>query len=347
MGRVFNLLGILGILTAYIWVKSPPAMAWLQPRWFNFYALGDLYRYSFLPQYRDTTQVLEPFPAQPASNEKIHMFMFGDSFSAPFQQGHFPWITGYSYANWNHVGPSKISATLAPGAKNILVLQCSEKHLLLRFSNGEYFQYKLPVVPGPKAGFTYTASPIDFSTALNQYLGRPQVTEQNINLLFFSNPAVLKIKETKAVFNQRVLGKVASEVVPFPEQNMLLQTMTLDPKYLYMSGFRAHSDAALNQIAKNIQTLRTYFLEQGFDQVWLAFVPNPASVLLPEWAGQPYNQVLRRLERRFPDSVVVGVENAFLNSRQPVFRRGDSHWNLHGAGLWVDALNRKLVFHRN
>jgi hypothetical protein len=343
MVRWLNILGIFGILLLYVWVKSPQAMAWLQPRWFNFYALGDLYRYSFLPQYKDTTQVLPPYPSNPSGKENLHLFVFGDSFGAPFEAGHFPLVSGYSYANWNHVGPSQISVSPQPGARNILLLQCSEKHVLLRFSRQELHQYKLPVIPGKTGGFVYQPAPKDMLAHLNQYLSRPQVTEQNINLLFFSNPMVLRLKETKAVFNQQFLGKVATEVCEWPEKQMLLQTMTLDPKYIYMSGYRQHSESELEQIARNIQSLRQYYLNRGFQEVWLALIPNPASILVPEWAGQPYNQVLGRLERRFPDSVVVSVENAFRKTQLPVFRKGDSHWNLHGAGLWMDAVNRKLA----
>jgi hypothetical protein len=153
---------------------------------------------------------------------------------------------------------------------------------------------------------------------------------------------VLGIKETKAAFNQKVFGKMAEEVEIHPTKNLLVQTMTTDTKYLYMSAFRKHPDSDLDKVENHLNKLNAYYRSKGFDTVLLACVPNPITIIDPFYKDRTYNQVLPRLEERVKKMGVVSVYSLFKNHPDFLYRRGDTHWNEKGEYLWQTRMNETL-----
>jgi hypothetical protein len=61
--RIIHLTAIVLLLAAYALVKIPGAVLLLKPYGIDLYRLGDLYRYSYLSEYRDTTQTFHHPPS--------------------------------------------------------------------------------------------------------------------------------------------------------------------------------------------------------------------------------------------------------------------------------------------
>lgn len=339
------MIAFLTVSVAYLIVKSPDAIVWIRPYWFDLYQLGDLYRYSYLAEYKDSAVHSPPLPAL-KEKQKLSLFVIGDSFSGPFEKGHFPTAAHYSFANWNHVNQSDILLRVDSNQYNVLVLQCSEKHILIRWEKNSYKQYLFPFDHEPnemgRFGFEYCKKPETFLQKTERFIGRPAVAEQNIGILLFSNPLVLQIKESKARLNQLVFNRIAEEVEVYENKKFLIQTMTSDPKYKYMSSFHEHTDGEIEKITNNLGHMNRYFRYAGFDTVLVALVPNPISVIDPEYKGRTYNQVLPRIEKSVVGLGVISVLDEFSKGKEKLFRRGDSHWNLAGEKIWLSTLNQKL-----
>lgn len=343
MKRLVHTFFFLLAFVVYGLVKNSDWMVMLRPHWFDMYQLGDLYRFSWLPQYRDTTQHNPVFPPSSRKNEKVHLYMIGDSFGGPFEPGHFPAAGRYSFVNWNHLDQADIQLAIDTSARNILVLESSEKHILLRFKTRNYLSFRFPVLHDPDStGFRYVERPRSAWASLEHYLSRPAVTDQNLGILYFSNPLALWLKEQKAQMNKEVFGKMADEVEEFPERNMLVQTMTTKPKYLYMSGFRPHSVQEIKETAQHLDSLARYYRNLGFDTCMLALIPNPISTLVDSWNGKPYNQVLQRVQEKVEAFSVVDCYTPFRRSPVLLYRRGDTHWNQKGEAIWLRIFNHKL-----
>ena len=345
MKRFLHLIALLTVSAAYLIVKSPDAIVWIRPYWFDLYQLGDLYRYSYLAEYKDTAVHSSPLPVM-KEKQKLSLFVIGDSFAGPFEKGHFPMAANYSFVNWNHVNQSDIHLNLDTSENNVLVLQCSEKHILMRWEKSSYTPYLFPFDHHRNdtggVGFEYRKKPETFLQKTERLIGRPAVAEQNIGILLFSNPLVLHIKESKARLNRFLFHRIADEVEEYPEKKILVQRMTSELKYKYMSSFRPHSDEETNAIAGNLGRMNQYYRRAGFDTVLIALVPNPISVIDPNYKGRTYNELLPRLESDVSGLGVVSVYAKFQFGKESLFRKGDSHWNLAGEQVWLSALNQNL-----
>ena len=345
MKRGIHFISLILVVAAYIVVKSPAAIVAIKPFWFDLYALGDLYRYSFLAEYKDTTQICLPPPASGKSSN-LNLYIIGDSFAGPFEKANFPNAKNYSFANWNHISQSTIRVHTDTNAFNILILQCSEKHMIMRLEKNTYksflFRVDHKTAKNPFQGFEYSTKAETPLESVTKYIGRQAVTDQNMGILLFSNPAVLKIKEAKAELNQSVFGKIAEEVEEYPTKKMLVQRMTTDLNFRYMSSFCPHPDTELDSLIKNLEKMNHYYRKAGFDTVLLAIVPNPISVINPKYKGRTYNQLLPRIERQVSGLGVISVFDTFGVGKEKYFRKGDSHWNKTGASVWQHAVNSKL-----
>jgi hypothetical protein len=341
--RFLHLSALLLVCLLYGTAKSPDAIVFIRPYWFDLYKLGDLYRYCYLAEYRDTTEHCPPPPKE--KPDRMDLFVIGDSFAGPFTKDHFPKARNYGFANWNHTGQSDLEVRLDTGAYNVLVLECSEKHVLMRFEEPAYKAYRFPVRPktgGEIPEIHYSEKKESFLEKLEKTLGRQAVTEQNLGILLFSNPWVLRLKETKAALNRSLFGRVADEVEEYPEKNMLVQRMTSDTKYRYMSSFRAHPESEYRKISENLEKMADYYRSKGFDTVLLALVPNPIAVIDPTYKGRIYNQLLPWMEKNTPGLGIVSVYGEFKEGKETLFRRGDSHWNVKGERIWMGKVNEGL-----
>jgi hypothetical protein len=334
--RILHFSALLIFLGMYLVVKIPGGILWLKPLLPDLYGMGDLYRFSYLSAYRDSSVHNPPPPPEPET--ETCLFVLGDSFAGPLNKEHFPGIKYYSFVNWNQFPSSRISLKTNKKYRNLLLIECSEKHIQLRFSNEEFRRFLTPTSTTSAPGFQVEEKNTGFKGSLEAWAGRPQVTDQNLHMLLFSNELVLKMKESKAAFNQKVFGRIASEVEEYPEKNMLLQRMTTDTEYLYMSSFRPLNKKRENDIIRNMKAMVSHFKSIGVDTVVFSFIPNPVSVIAPGYKGRTYNRLIPVLESRMAETGAgcISVFSAFSKKKESVYRRGDTHWNAAGEKIWLN-----------
>ena len=340
--RILHLINLLLFLGIYLLVKIPGGILWLKPYLPDLYGMGDLYRFSYLGEYRDSSFHLSPPPAVPET--KTCLFVLGDSFAGPFEKSHYPGAGHYSFVNWNQFPSSRIAIHTKKSNRNLLLIECSEKHIQLRFSNQEIRRFLAPASGKGLPGFQVDEKKAGFSASLEKWAGRPQVTDQNLHMLLFSNEAILQIKEAKADFNRRIFRRIAAEVEEYPEKNMLLQRMTTDMDYLYMSAFRPLSQEKEDELIRNMSSLVKHYKAKGIDSVVFSFIPNPVSVIAPDYKNRSYNQLIPRLEQRIAQTGAgcISVFTEFSAKKEKVYRRGDTHWNNLGEKIWLEKAQNWL-----
>jgi hypothetical protein len=338
--RILQLISIFVLIALYTLVKIPGAVLLLKPYGIDLYRLGDLYRHSYLSEYRDTTEVYPHSPVKSESN--THLYVLGDSFTGSFSKEHYTGVKQYSFANWNQFADHSITIKTDSSVSNILLVACSEKNIRLRFAKNQMGIYLAKSSPKGKPGFQISEHPSTSAEQIKKYLGRPEVSDQNIQAVLLSNEFALRIKEFKAQFNYEVFGKIASEVEEYKPKNMLFQRLTTDPKYLYMSSFRPLETSEEDDLINSMKRMVNHYKRAGIDSVVLAFIPNPVSVIVPNYKGQQYNQLIPKLENRINETgaACISIFNEFSAGREMFYRRGDTHWNVRGAVLWLDKVNK-------
>jgi hypothetical protein len=125
---------------------------------------------------------------------------------------------------------------------------------------------------------------------------------------------------------------------------MLFQRLTTDPKYIYMSSFRSLEKQEEDELVESMKRIVEHYKSAGIDSVIIACIPNPVSVIAPNFKGQTYNQLIPKLERRINETGAgcISVYGEFVKQGADVYRRGDTHWNKTGAGLWLEKVNEAI-----
>lgn len=340
--RIVHFLSIVILLGIYALIKIPGAVLSLKPYGVDLYALGDLYRYAYLSEYRDTTQFVGALPSKTENN--INLFVLGDSFTASFNKAHFQGVSAYSFMNWNQAAGQQFTLQTDSAMNSVLLVTCAEKNIRLRFAKNQLPLYLAKGGISEDLGFTLIEKPLSTSEYLKKYLGRADVSDQNIQALLFENELALRIKEFKAAFNRNVFGKIAPEVEIYAEKNMLFQKLTTDPKYIYMSSFRSVDEHEEDELILGMSRLVMHYKKAGIDSVIFSFIPNPVSIVAPQFKGRTYNMLIPRLEKRIAEAGAgcVSVYDSFTRSGEQLYRRGDTHWNVKGASLWLNCMNQTL-----
>jgi hypothetical protein len=108
-----------------------------------------------------------------------------------------------------------------------------------------------------------------------------------------------------------------------------------------MSAFRALTPQREEETVQGMKALVRHFKNTGIDSVAFAFIPNPVSVIAPDYKGRSYNQLIPRLEARMPETGAgcISVFSDFSLLKEKVYRRGDTHWNSRGEIIWLKKTN--------
>jgi hypothetical protein len=341
--RLIHFISILVLIAVYALVKIPGAVLLLKPYGIDLYALGDLYRYAYLSEYRDTTKFVQALPSKTDNN--INLFVLGDSFTASFKQVHYQGVSAYSFANWNQAVDQQFTLQTDSAMNSVLLVTCAEKNIRLRFAKNQLALYLAKLGTTGDIGFTLVEKPLSMAEYLKKYFGRADVSDQNIQAVLFENELALRIKEIKAEFNRSVFGKIAPEVEIYSEKNMLFQKLTTDSKYIYMSSFRELEVQEEDELILGMSRLVKHYKKAGIDSVIFSFIPNPVSIVAPQFKGRIYNKLIPRLEKRIAETGAgcVSVYDSFTRFGEQVYRRGDTHWNVKGASFWLNRMNQTLA----
>ena len=154
--------------------------------------------------------------------------------------------------------------------------------------------------------------------------------------VLFGYDFVLKIRELKAVFNEKVFNRLDPNVAVSPDKQHLLYN--LDVKAGINSSFDAISDDEIEKEVANINATYDYYKQQGFDEVVLSIIPNKTSIVAPTMGK--YNHLIERIQQhpklKMP---IIDTYTPFSQHPEKYYELGDSHWNCKGKQIWVDGVN--------
>jgi hypothetical protein len=152
------------------------------------------------------------------------------------------------------------------------------------------------------------------------------------------------IKEFKADLNYKLFGAIDDnkDVAIADSGKQLFFEPTVDT-FSSMSSFKYLSDAEMDMLVGKINAIYQAGRKMGFGEIWLTIVPNPVSVLEPHHSGLVYNRLVERIQGSPKLQVpYIDLEPVFNQLKGGVYSTSDSHWNLKGAGIWLDKFNAEL-----
>ncbi|MDN3584413.1 hypothetical protein [Mucilaginibacter flavus] len=305
---------------------------------------GDLFGLCYLPQYKFR---LEPFkkyengPAGAASGRVL--YIIGDSYLADKS------ISG-AFDGFEHVifldrrfpfGPVALDST----KQNVLIMEFAERNLvdyeIDRTSEQRWTQKdiagKLNFRPQAAAPSDNNAGATALSERLNKILFNRELS-RNLELLLFDDKMWTPLKELKASLNYQLFGRLPGEVAVSTDKKRLLMNITVDTSFR-QSDFRTIPDIEINRLTAHLAEAKNYYNAIGFKAVYLAAIPNAASVY--DDRRMSYNHLLERVERNnlFP---VISVYHQFKRNPANLYYRSDTHWNPLGFDIWLTEADRVL-----
>lgn len=290
------------------------------------YRFGDLYRLSNLPQFRVPVDVC-PKPSSNA-NLPINLIIIGDSFTEEerIQKEHFG-VADYRRIFIGNKEYIKLDST----KKNVLLIETVERHFRERFAD----ELK-PIIVGEQPQEIVQKK--TFKKWLYS-LKVPYNTERHEAILF-SNEFFLKIKEAKAWFTWKVLGRVDEQVALSKDEKNIFYG--LDIKEGINSDFSEISEEEINKMVENVNATYAHYKSLGFDEVILSIIPNKTTIL-----GQnlgKYNHLIERIQQH-PSLKMPFIDtySPYYNSKEMLYDKGDTHWNCKGKQIWVDLVNQRIL----
>ncbi len=287
------------------------------------YRYGDLYRLSNLPQFKDPRT--ECPTKRIAQKVDATLFLAGDSFTEEerINSGNF---VSKEYVKAEVAKPNP-PLKLVHG-KKILVIETVERHLRERFTK-VWQNWDIKEVIQEPDQKNFIEKLIDLKI--------PYVEESHQAALFGFD-FILKLKEWKALFNQKVLGKVDEKVTLSSDGKNILYFLDTNPGV--SSNFDPIQDQEIELMVENINSTYDYYHKLGFDEVYLSIIPNKTSKY-GQGLGE-YNHLIERIEKhpklKMP---VISIFEEF--QKGDYYLKGDSHWNCAGQQIWVDKINEAVL----
>jgi hypothetical protein len=139
-----------------------------------------------------------------------------------------------------------------------------------------------------------------------------------------------------------LFDKVDKEVKMGPDHKYLLYYQTVDTS-MESSSFREIPDFEIDTLINKLNRLESHYRACGFKEIYLSIIPNPVTILYPQYEGFEYNELIPRIEHNTKLKMkVVDVYNDFKVAQNPIYQFSDTHWNRNGDNIWLNNLNSIL-----
>lgn len=274
-------------------------------------------------------------------NERVKLLLWGDSYTYKIKDSAFPCASPYMFGR-RHFQTAEY--TIDTSKRNILVIEVTERDMLDYFSNTSIFDFlkkndedhvrEIAVVPEneeeSKWSFDYWFVRI-FNHNINQ----------NIEYNLFNYNVLQMPRKIKALFNYSIFDRASGDVVLSSDKKYLLLKETVSKKGR-SSSYAALSQEAIDNVVMMLNLVYQHYKGDGFDEVYLSIIPNPASILEPTH----YNRLIPLIQTNpLMQMKCIDIYTPFTKNREEVYRRGDTHWNTTGMNMWVDEVNKIIASH--
>ena len=307
------------------------------------YRFGDLYSLCYLPDYKqrafNAADLRPNYVRQKAPGNEVCLYSICDSYLAAFllNDSLLSHARSYQFIRWN----TKAKQVCLDSTKhNILVLETVEREVRsMRLQDTAYIYRHLGVVAAPGQETEREFEPASW---ISQHVFNKNI-EDNLELNLFDYRFFTPIKELKAQFNHRVFNRTSPDVVLSKTRRQLYYAQTVDTTAAVNSSFKQVPDKDIEQVVGNLNRVYRHYRRAGFEQVYLAIMPNPVTILEPHLLT--YNQVIPRIQRHPALQMpVIDVYAKLLHNRtRPIYQVSDSHWAKEGFLLGIAQVDSALA----
>ena len=265
------------------------------------YRYGDLYALSYLPYFKkDLRKEKADIGLDPCTIPRlINLYCIGDSYL-----GLIPYDTVFCGVNkfiikrW--ADNLLIEIELDTSQINVLLIERIERFLrsisltdylsnfkFIRNDKNAVNDFIEKIAENVFIGFFNNAKLIEiFKDIFNNNIN------QNLEFNLFDYTIFNPFKELKAKLNYELFGCTDKIVSLIPNQPYLFFRETIDPASTY-SSFTPINDEQVSQIVATLDSTYVYYRARGFDEVYCSIIPNPVSIICPNY--KPYNNIIRRV----------------------------------------------------
>jgi hypothetical protein len=306
------------------------------------YAYGDLYGMTYLPQFhipvdKPEQPMIQCHPPQ----QGYHIYAISDSYTwdAFKNPANFcgAEVSGYAASNFRDVLPVTLSST----AKNIVVIETNERNIRSLLADTAYLAKAIhPIKPGEDTSKLET---------MNRRKGfhfnyKMRDADANFEFNLWDYRFLTPLKELKAAITYNWFGRHVGEVVVADDKKQLLYSLTIDTA-LNQSAFKSFSKAEEDSLVMGLNRVYAHYKTLGFNEVYLTMIPNPVSILYPNYHGMQYNQLIPKLQNNPNLKLKVFDSYTLFRAKKDsmqLYRKSDTHWTMAGEKLWLQGFNRMI-----
>lgn len=291
---------------------------------------GDLVTMAYLD---DVDQFKSPkdyffHKAGDTGQKNIDLYIWGDSYLEDVPGNVFAGVRNYHYGR-NFFG--QLVYHLDKSQRNILVIETAERFFRPYFIGKSIY------------------SSVKHDSSAAQSAGKGAFTDnffdahinQNIESLLFNYNFLNAPRCWKSDINYYAFGRASGNVAVSDDKRNLFLKETLLPRHGY-SCYEVLPDKDIRWYVAELNNIYNHYREEGFDEVYLAIIPNPASILQPRF----YNNLIPRVAADTTLKMhMLNIYPAFKDDKDPhrLYRAGDTHWNNAGFQLWLAMTNDTLA----
>lgn len=275
-------------------------------------------------------------------DKEINLYLHGDSYTFKIPDTAFLALNRYEYA-W--VYNQHIQYELDSTKKNILILEHAERYITTFYSGLDL----LKLVYDKQTGSGYDSIMSDMAmvekTVLTATEGDGWLDKlfnkninQNLEYNLFNYNGLYAPRYAKAWLNYSLFHRASGNVVVSENGNQLFINETIGRSKKTSSQYPISNDE-YDGIVRNLNLLYNYYKAEGFDEVYLAMIPNPVTILQPDG----YNMLIPKLQNDARLKIkCIDIYSQYKATDTKIYRPGDTHWNSYGQQLWIDAVNHQL-----
>jgi hypothetical protein len=317
-------------------------------KWDKF-QFGDLYGLSHLKQFRISTGRMYKDERKIKDTTKvIDLWGIGDSYLGytllPGKADSILYGAKLKYFYFPMFETGSHAVILDKSKRNILFIECIERRFRIFFANKYYTdQYKQYLTTNFSKPVADTQPPAILKALYlaNQWRIAPPTVEQNLETMLYGYTMFAPIKEFKAGIDYTLFNRTDPQVFVSPKNKLYYQE-SVDP-IKYVSSFSRLTDAGVDSIVNNLNSIADDYKKIGFDEVVFSIAPSAVTII--EGDMHPYNKLIPRIQSH-PGlkTPVLDVYTTFKAEKDPssLYFPSDSHWNLKGFQIWVDKMNEYL-----
>jgi hypothetical protein len=311
------------------------------PAWWGVHkpVEGDLVTMAYLEGLNKYNAPIDYKFTRPADSiGNIDFYTHGDSYIWKIPDTAFAHTHSYRFG-WRY--RSDIVYTLDTARRNILLIEVSERYARMYFSGTNIFNHVKKAEP-PAAGIlpkpkVHYASVADAEHTWIDDFFNPNIN-QNLEYNLFNYNVINPIRRAKAELNYYLFGRASGDVVIADNGQHLFIKETQAGKRIENNNYPLQH-GELNRIIYNLNKIYDHYKQDGFDEVYLSIIPNPATIVQP----QGYNRLIPLVEQHPALKMkVLSVYELYQKQGSKIYRPGDTHWNNDGLQFWLKEVNDML-----